>query len=118
MASMPKSFGPYFFTCAESKSEGKRYTGKLARKYWATACAQAGESIDMYRGKKASRASQMVNEEGMNLHDLQIVGDWASLESVKSYARANIAKKRSLLDRNVVEITRHLHGTETQNKVK
>jgi integrase len=115
MALRPISFGPYFFTCAESKSEGKRYTGKLLRKYWSEACKKAGEDIDVYRGTKTSRASQMVNEEGMNIHDLQIAGDWASLESVKAYARANIAKKRSLLDRKVIEFTRHLHGTGTGN---
>ena len=81
------------------------------RKYWAAACEKAGEDIDVYRGTKTSRASQMVNEEGMNIHDLQIAGDWASFESVKSYAKANIAKKRSLLDRKVVPITGHLRGT-------
>ena len=54
----------------------------------------------------------MVNELGMNLHDLQVAGDWASFESVKSYARANIAKKRELLDRKVVPIfAGHLLGT-------
>ncbi|MBN2111028.1 MAG: site-specific integrase [Methanosarcinaceae archaeon] len=51
MASMPKSFGPYFFTCRESKSEGNRYTGKLYRKYWNEACIKAGEKIDTYRGR-------------------------------------------------------------------
>lgn len=94
----------YFFVCSESKSEGRRYTEKLLRKYWKAACEKAVEDIDVYRGTKTSRASQMVNELGMNLHDLQVAGDWASFESVKSYARANIAKKRELLDRKVVQI--------------
>ena len=106
-ALISNSFSPYFFTCAESKSEGKRYTGKLYRKYWDKACKQAGEDIDVYRGTKTSRASQMVNEEGMALSDLQVVGDWASFSSVASYARANIARKRELMDRKVVPITRH-----------
>ena len=44
------------------------------------------------------------------------MGDWASFESVKSYSRANIAKKRELLDRKVVGIHEkksagHLLGT-------
>ncbi len=115
MNSMPKSFGPYFFTCEESRKEGKRYTERQYRTAWMEACNKAGESIDAYRGTKTSRASQMVNEEGMNIHDLQIAGDWASLESVKSYARANIAKKRSLLERKVLPITRHLHGTQNED---
>jgi integrase len=94
----------YYFTCKESKSDGKRYTEKLLRKYWKEACVKAGEDIDVYRGTKTSRASQMVNEIGMSIHEVQIAGDWASLESVKSYARANIAKKRELLDRKVISI--------------
>jgi integrase len=94
----------YFFTCKESKVEGKRYTGKLYRKYWNEACEKAGEKIDVYRGTKTSRASQMVNEEDMSLHDVQIAGDWASFESVKCYARANIAKKRAVLERKVIKI--------------
>ncbi len=94
----------FFFVCRESKSSGKRYTEKLLRKYWKEACEKAGEDIDVYRGTKTSRASQMVNEIGMSIHEVQIAGDWASLESVKSYARANIAKKRELLDRKFVSI--------------
>ena len=55
----------------------------------------------------------------MNLHDLQVAGDWASFESVKSYARANIAKKRELLDRKVVPIIAgHLPGTLNEKKSK
>lgn len=115
---LKKSFSPFFFSCEESKSEGKRYTGKLYRKYWKTACEKAGEDIDVYRGTKTSRASQMVNEEGMALSDLQVVGDWASFSSVASYARANIARKRELIDRKVVPITRHLHGTSKAPRSK
>ena len=40
----------------------------------------------------------------MSIHEVQIAGDWASFESVKSYARANIAKKRALINRKVVSI--------------
>ena len=47
---------------------------------------------------------QRTGKLGMNLHDLQVAGDWASFESVKSYARANIAKKRALINRKVVSI--------------
>ncbi|HZV46889.1 MAG TPA: hypothetical protein VFG06_06055 [Thermodesulfovibrionales bacterium] len=101
---MPVSFGPYFFICRESRAEGKRYTGKLYRKYWNEARIKAGETIDVYRGTKTSRASQMVNEDDMSLHDVQIAGDWASFESVKCYAKANMAKKRAVLERKVIRI--------------
>lgn len=106
--------GQYFFTCHESKSEGKRYTEKLLRKYWKQACEAAGEDIDVYRGTKTSRASQMLNEDGVSIYDLQIAGDWASLSSVTCYARANIAKKRAVLN-NVVPM-RHPGGTSEGGK--
>lgn len=107
----------YFFTCSESKSEGRRYTEKLLRKYWAEACEKAQEKIDVYRGTKTSRASQMVNEIGMSIHEVQIAGDWASIESVKPYAKANIAKKRELLQRKVVRLTRPAPGPAKEEKV-
>jgi integrase len=115
MASMPTSFGPYFFTCSESKSDGKRYTGKLYRKYWKEACAKAGEDIDVYRGTKTSRASQMVNEEGVNMSDLQIAGDWASISSVASYARANVARKREILEGKVIPFTGKIRGKGSES---
>lgn len=118
MDSMQKTFGPYFFTCAESKSEGKRYTAKLYRKYWKEACEKAGEDIDVYRGTKTSRASQMLNEDGMSMHDLQIAGDWASLTSVESYAKANIAKKRALINRKVIQFTGQLRGNDSDKNTK
>lgn len=46
----------------------------------------------------------------MSIHEVQIAGDWASIESVKPYAKANIAKKRELLQRKVVRLTRPLPG--------
>ncbi len=108
----------YFFTCRESKSEGKRYTEKLLRKYWSSACAKAGEDIDVYRGTKTSRASQMVNELGMSIHEVQIAGDWASLESVKSYAKANMAKKRELIDLKVLRISEYIPSSQTGETTK
>ena len=46
----------------------------------------------------------------MSIHEVQIAGDWASIESVKPYAKANIAKKRELLQRKVVRLTRPAPG--------
>jgi len=103
-------FSPYFFTCTESRVEGKRYTEKVYRRIWKEACDKVGESIDVYRGTKTSRASQLMNEVGLSASELQIAGDWARIESTESYARANVAKKRELLDRKVLPITRQLRG--------
>lgn len=67
-------FSPYMFTHKQSHSTGKRYTGKFYRSIWDKACEEAGEDIDCYRGTKTTRASQMVNEEGVSMSDLQIAG--------------------------------------------
>ncbi|MGI6395770.1 MAG: hypothetical protein ACOX3E_00850 [Desulfomonilia bacterium] len=110
-------------TCSENKSESKHYTGKLLRKNWKVACGKAGKDIDLYCGNKATRASQMVNELGMSSHDLQLAGDRASHCSVKHYTKVNNAKKRELIDRQVIPISGrvpgtsgHLPGTVSKNK--
>lgn len=113
MKSMPKSFGPYFFTCSESRVEDKRYTEKVYRRIWKEACEKAGESIDVYRGTKTSRASQLMNEVGLSRSELQEAGDWARYESTEAYARANVAKKRELLERKVIPITGKARGTKS-----
>jgi hypothetical protein len=104
MDSIAPSFGPYLFTHPKSKSEGKRYTGKLYRQVWEEACEKCGEDIDVYRGTKTTRASQMYNELGFSRSELQEAGDWASYSSTESYAKANIAKKRELLERKVIPL--------------
>jgi len=59
-------FSPYFFTCSESRVEGKRYTEKVYRRVWKEACDKTGENIDVYRGTKTTRASQLMNEVGLS----------------------------------------------------
>jgi len=113
---MPKTFSPYFFTHPESNSEGQRYTGSYYRSIWNAACIVAGEKIDVYRGTKTSRASQLINEVGVSMYDLQIAGDWSSLESVKSYAKAHIAKKKSVLESKVVPLRKYGNSTGTNSK--
>ncbi len=109
-------FSPYFFTANESKRvPGNRYTEKIYRRIWKEACAKVGENIDVYRGTKTSRASQLLNEVGLSESEVQLVGDWARIESVKPYAKACVAKKRELINRKVVPITRHLHGSKKKD---
>jgi len=47
----------------------------------------------------------MFNEEGISRSDLQVAGDWARYESTEAYAKANIAKKREILQRKVLPFT-------------
>jgi hypothetical protein len=47
--------------------------------------------------------------------DLQIAGDWACLSSVTAYARANIAKKRSVLEGKVIDIRNKTGGSQAED---
>lgn len=108
-------FSPYFFTCSESRVEGKRYTEKVYRRVWKDACDKTGENIDVYRGTKTTRASQLMNEVGLSASELKIAGDWARIESTEAYARASVAKKRELIDRKVIPLTRQLRGRKKKD---
>ncbi len=92
-------FSPFLFTCRDSRVPGKRYTEKVYRRIWKEACGKAGENIDVYRGTKTSRASQLMNEVGITRAELQIAGDWARIESTEAYAKASVAKKREILEK-------------------
>jgi len=58
----------------------------------------------MYAGLKHSTASQMINESGYSLDQVQRAGDWKSFEAVKRYAATEIEERRRLLERKVVSI--------------
>lgn len=95
---------PYFFVYSRGKKEGKHYTHKVLNTLWSEACERTGEHIGMYSGLKHSTASQLVNEYGYNIHDLQIAGDWARLESVKKYAKIEVSTRQAILERKVVKL--------------
>lgn len=98
MESMKKDKSRYFFTCEGSKQPGNRYTDTIYQRIWNEACEAAGEKIDVYRGTKTSRASQLINEIGISRSDLQIAGDWSSYSSTLPYAQTNIERKRIILE--------------------
>ncbi len=95
---------PYFFVYARGKKDGKHYTHGVLNALWNEACAKTGESISMYAGLKHSSASQLVNEYGYNIHDLQIAGDWARLESVKKYAKIEVSTRQAILEKKIVRL--------------
>lgn len=110
---------PYFFVpSAGVKYRGRhllRYSLKVLGKIWKDACKQVGEDIDMYSGLKHSTASQMVNESGYDLGEVQIAGDWATLEAVKKYAKVEVSARKALLERKVLtlhETARNKEGKE------
>ena len=95
---------PYFFVYAHGKKEGKHYTHGVLNSLWDVACRKSGEDIPLYSGLKHSTASQLVNEYGYSIHDLQIAGDWARLESVRKYAKIEVSTRRAILEKKVVRL--------------
>ncbi len=94
--------GQFFFRNPLGRMKGKRYGGYTLNRIWKKACTKVGENIDMYSGLKHSSCSQYVNEKGMSLSELQIITDHARLESVRKYARVEVARKRELMERGSV----------------
>ncbi len=88
---------PYLFACKTSRREGKRYSNEILNRIWKQACEKAGEDIDMYSGLKHSSCSQYINEKGLSESELQMITDHARLDSVKKYAKTEIARKKELM---------------------
>ena len=99
-----KYLSPFLFTCPSSRHEGKRYTHSIMAKLWKDACKRAGERILMYAGLKHSSCCQYINEKGLSMSELQTITDHARLESVKRYAKTEIARKRELMERKVIPL--------------
>jgi len=72
--------------------------GEALNRLWHKACAKTGENIDLYSGLKHSSCSQYVNEQGMAISDLQTITDHARLDSVRRYAKTEVARKRELME--------------------
>ena len=108
---------PYFFVHPHGKQEGKHYTHKTLSTLWQTACKTTGENIDLYHGTKHSTASQLINEEGYSIYDLQMAGDWARLDSVKPYGKIEVSARKAILERKVISLKsqRDLAGISKQN---
>jgi integrase len=102
MELMRKDISQFYFTCDNSRSDGKRYTSSIMNKIWKEACERAGETISMYDGLKHSSCSQYVNEKNMALSDLQTITDHSRLDSVRRYAKVEVSRRRELMERKVV----------------
>ncbi len=90
--------GDFMFQNPRARNQGKRYSDDVLNRIWKAACKKVGEDIDLYSGLKHSSCSQYINETGMALSDLQIITDHARLDSVKKYAKTELARKRALME--------------------
>jgi integrase len=100
----------YFFTNPRAKNPEKRYTKKVLDRLWKKACEDTGENIGLYAGLKHSTCSQLVNEYGYSLSQVQMATDHKTLDSVKKYAKVEIATKKALLDKKIVKFKKHTKG--------
>ncbi len=96
---------PYLFIHPQGRLKGKHYTHTTLNDLWNTACAIVGETIGLYSGTKHSSCSQMINEYGYSIHEVQMATDHARLESVKKYAKVEVSARKALLERKVVHLT-------------
>ena len=71
---------------------------------WKQACEKVGIEIKMYDGLKHSGCCQYINEKGLSMSDLQAITDHARLDSVKRYAKTELARKRELMERKVIRL--------------
>ncbi len=98
---------PFFFVNPNGKKPGKPYHVKTLGDIWRVACERVGENIRCYAGTKHSSCSQFINEKGGTESELQMITDHARLESVRNYARTEVARRKELMERKrVVQITK------------
>jgi integrase len=107
---------PYFFINPKGERPGKPYTGKALSRLWKAACVRVGEDIPLYPGVKHSSCSQLVNEHGNSIHEVQMATDHARLESVKKYAKVEVSARKALLEKKIIKFRRP--GTRLERKVK
>jgi hypothetical protein len=55
---------------------------------------------------KHSSRSQMINEYGFSIHEVQMATDRARLESVKKYAKVEVSARKALLEKRIIKFKR------------
>lgn len=93
---------PYLFANPGGRTAGHRYTSPFLNALWHAACQSVGVDIDLYSGLKHSTASQMINEDGYSISQVQMAGDWSSVSVVKKYAKTETGRVKALLERGKV----------------
>jgi site-specific recombinase XerD len=88
------------FVNPRARRYGSRYSNESLNRLWKKAAEAVGENIDLYSGLKHSSCSQYINEKGLSISELQIITDHKRLDSVKRYAKVEVARKRALMERS------------------
>ena len=90
--------GKFMFENPRARKKDMGYQLEALNRLWNKACEDVGEKINMYAGLKHSSCSQFINEKNMSISDLQTITDHARLDSVRRYAKTEVARKRTLLE--------------------
>ncbi len=107
---------PFMFVNPRARRRGKRYTNESLNILWKRAAESVGEDIDLYSGLKHSSCCQYVNERGLSLSELQVLTDHARLDSVRRYAKTEVARKLELMQRPKLSIVTSPRLAPTKNK--
>jgi len=105
---------PFFFINPIGKKQGQHYTQTVLSYLWHRARKQVGESIALYKGLKHSSCSQLVNEHGYSIQEVQMATDHARLESVKKYAKVEVSARKALLEKKIIKFKEA--GTNLERK--
>jgi integrase len=92
---------PFFFINPKSTRESQHYVRQTLYAKWSRHCKRAGIQCSLYEGTKHSSSSQLVNEYGYNLHDVQLATAHKDLSSVRHYAKIDLTARRNALDKKL-----------------
>ncbi|MFO7555035.1 MAG: tyrosine-type recombinase/integrase, partial [Desulfobacterales bacterium] len=90
---------PFIFINNRARNSEKRYTNESIVNICNKACKKVGVNIRPYAIVRHSRASQMINELRMSIHEVKEAGTWKRLDSVTKYAKTDLTRKRELIER-------------------
>ncbi len=102
---------PYIFWNPQGYKE-QRYTIEFLERVWKRAATECGETIDLYRGTKTSRAMSLVNDYGLSLSELMSAGDWKTMAAVKKYGDVTPETRKNLLQGKVRKMKEEKSGTK------
>lgn len=94
----------FYFVNPDARNDGYRYTTSYLHRIWLEACRAVGESINLYAGLKHSSCSQLINEYGYSMSDVQQAVDHRNISSTRQYAKVEVSRRREILERRVIQI--------------
>lgn len=90
---------PWLFVNPRAHRKNKGQYNLLAmEKMWTAACAKSGIKITMYAGLKHSSCSQLVNEKGLTISEVQMLTEHQRESTVRKYAAVEIERRRNLME--------------------